>query len=151
MKQRITASLALTLVLIFFEQTAFAAAIATKAGKTFNITLASNPTTGYSWRIDGSFDKSIVKLLGSKYERPKTSLIGAGGREIWRFKALKPGKTAIKLKYVRPWEKNTPPAERRSFEVKISKAYIRSAGEGRRWEYNRARFQGRALPTRKSC
>ena len=75
----------------------------------FTITLSANPTTGYSWQA--SYDETMVELVESKYEIPemekhervKQGIVGSGGVEIFRFKALKAGKTKIALAYKRPW------------------------------------------------
>ncbi len=93
--------------------------IVTNAGTTFQVTLKSNPTTGYSWRLGAKPDKRLVTLQGSKFIAPQTKLVGAGGTEIWTFKALKRGKTKLSLEYARPWEKNIKPVETRLYEVVI--------------------------------
>ncbi|OPY74035.1 MAG: Chagasin family peptidase inhibitor I42 [Syntrophorhabdus sp. PtaU1.Bin058] len=82
-----------------------------KAGDEFVLTLESNPTTGYRWQIADKPDEKIVRLIGSEYKAPDTKLVGAGGNEIWTFRAEGKGKAAINLIYVRPWEKGTPPAK----------------------------------------
>lgn len=85
----------------------------------FSVTLASNPTTGYHWELAAALDEGIVKLVNSTYQAPATDLLGAGGEEIWTFKAVGRGETVIELKYVRPWEKGVEPADRASFRVTI--------------------------------
>jgi predicted secreted protein len=54
--------------------------------------------------------------------RPTTRLVGAGGKEVWTFKAVSEGKTEIALKYFRPWETNVEPVEKTNFVVVISAA-----------------------------
>jgi len=88
-------------------------------GREFSLTLASNVTTGYQWELAEPLDEAIVKLVGSRYQAPKTNLVGAGGQEVWTFRAVGRGQTKIKLKYVRPWEKDTPPAETASYTVSV--------------------------------
>ncbi len=71
----------------------------------FVIALGSNPTTGYSWQE--SYDETILELAEKTYElgqEAKQGVVGAGGVEFFRFKALKTGKTEITLVYKRPWE-----------------------------------------------
>ena len=71
----------------------------------FVIALGSNPTTGYSWQE--SYDNTILELVEKTYkpgEEAKQGLVGAGGVEYFRFKALETGKTEITLVYKRPWE-----------------------------------------------
>jgi len=88
-----------------------------KPGKEFSLVLDSNRTTGYGWSLDGSVDKSVVKLIGSDYRQPSTKLVGAGGAEIFTFRAVKKGKTVVFLRYARPWEKSVEPARRAAFVV----------------------------------
>jgi len=82
-----------------------------KVGDEFVLTLESNPTTGYRWQVADKLDGKIVRLISSEYKAPDTKLVGAGGNEVWTFRAEGRGKTAINLIYVRPWEKDTPPAK----------------------------------------
>ncbi|MDD5568287.1 MAG: protease inhibitor I42 family protein [Candidatus Omnitrophica bacterium] len=95
--------------------------ISAKAGKEFMITLESNMTTGYQWQLAEDVDGKFVVLKGSRYIVKETGLVGSGGKEEWVFKALRPGTTEIYFKYVRSWENNVPPADKKSFVVKIEK------------------------------
>lgn len=76
----------------------------------FVVTLPANPTTGFQWTVV-RFDKDLLTLQGSSYERPKTNLIGAGGQMHFTFGLQKkksyPDNTVIVLKYARSWEPNT--------------------------------------------
>ncbi|MBM4270711.1 MAG: protease inhibitor I42 family protein [Deltaproteobacteria bacterium] len=89
------------------------------AGQQFIITVESNRTTGYQWQLAGVPDSAVVQLENVEYRVSNTGLVGAGGMEVWRFKALGPGKTAIAIKYVRPWEKDVPPVKHLQFTVII--------------------------------
>lgn len=94
--------------------------IEVKAGQEFTIALESNRTTGYGWQLAEPLDENILKLVGSEYRSSATTpLPGAGGKEIWTFKAVAPGKTTVSLKYVRPWEKNVPPIQTAAFAVVV--------------------------------
>ena len=88
-------------------------------GKDFVITLDANATTGYEWRLANPIDDSLIKFVGSKYVPDKTGLIGSGGKSIWTFKAFRAGKARIFFKYIRPWEKDTPPAKEVTYIVDI--------------------------------
>ncbi len=79
-------------------------AINSTVGKSFNVTLESNPSTGYQWQVTGIGDASIVKFIKSTYVPPQSGLIGAPGKQILTFQALKQGNTTINLNYFRPWE-----------------------------------------------
>jgi len=84
----------------------------------FIIALDSNPTTGYNW--EESHDETMLKLVESKYELGKQAeegLVGAGGTQYFRFKALKTGKTQITLTYKRSWE--TESADQKVFTIDV--------------------------------
>ena len=71
------------------------------------VTLESNPTTGFRWELAGSTDQTVLELVGSRYQPgagQTTPLAGAGGEEIWTFRALKLGETTVSLEYSQPWE-----------------------------------------------
>ena len=101
------------------EYTSSATPIDVQVGEQFVITLESNPTTGYSWQLGSPLDESVVKLVGSEFKQPDTKLIGAGGKESWTFQGVGPGRTSIRLDYVRPWETNVPPARSETFVVNV--------------------------------
>ena len=80
-------------------------AISIGVNQEFIIALGSNPTTGYGWQE--SHDEAVLELVEKTYEpgeKAKQGVVGAGGVEFFRFKALKAGKTEITLVYKRPWE-----------------------------------------------
>lgn len=89
-------------------------------GQDLVILLPSNPTTGYSWRLAES-RPDMIKLAGREYRTRQQSqdIVGAGGVEEWRFTALGRGKTTLVFEYVRPWEKDAPPAGRKTFKIDI--------------------------------
>jgi inhibitor of cysteine peptidase len=47
-------------------------------------------------------------------------LVGAGGTEIWRFRATKAGRQILRMAYVRPWEKGVAPVKIVSFSVVVT-------------------------------
>ncbi|MBA7479929.1 hypothetical protein ES707_15370 [subsurface metagenome] len=75
-------------------------------GDRINIKLESNPTTGYEWVLGGETDTSVVFLFDSKFVQTEKEeeLVGAGGYEIFTFKAENSGQTEIILTYKRSWE-----------------------------------------------
>jgi len=93
--------------------------VAVNTGRRFAIRLQSNPTTGYGWQLAKPLDEKIVVLVTNDYIHPDTRLIGAGGHEVWIFKAVGQGQAEISLKYVRSWEKDQPPAETNVFMVVV--------------------------------
>lgn len=94
----------------------------TTSGQTINITLDSNITTGYKWNLVTEPDVQVLKLLSSDYVAPGVGnppLVGAGGKEVWKFQTTGRGTTSLKLAYFRPFEKNTPPAKEFSATVVV--------------------------------
>src|SRR3989338_3132934 len=82
--------------------------------RTFTITLQSNPTTGFSWKLV-SYDKNLMAFVGHRYYPPTNKkLMGAPGYEVWTFQANK-GNYAInvvghvRMTYARSWEKTKTP------------------------------------------
>ena len=86
-------------------------------GQDFTITLESNPTTGYRWQLAQPLDGAVVTLVGKEFKAPDTQHLGAGGREIWTFKAVGQGKTTVEMAYLRTWEKDVPPIKLATFTV----------------------------------
>ncbi|MFH1553175.1 MAG: protease inhibitor I42 family protein, partial [Candidatus Omnitrophota bacterium] len=64
-------------------------------------------------------DEKVVRLVSSEYKAVESKLIGSGGKETWTFKAVGAGKADILFKYVRPWEKDTPPAKKEAFSIVV--------------------------------
>jgi len=87
--------------------------IETGAGREFTIELRANWTTGYQWQLRWPRDESFIKAVRREYIRPESGQprVGAGGKEVWTFKAVKPATTLLSFKYTRPWEKNAVPAK----------------------------------------
>ena len=82
------------------------------SGGTLTVTLESNITTGYSWNENANIgDKTVMQQTDHKYQPPATPIPGAGGKEVWTFKALKAGKSTISMEYSRPFELTTTPAK----------------------------------------
>ncbi|OEC84826.1 MULTISPECIES: protease inhibitor I42 family protein [Methanobacterium] len=82
----------------------------------FNITLESNPSTGYKWISE--FDSNSLKLVNETYIPDMPIRCGSGGYQIFTFKALKTGKTDLTMKYIMPWE-NCLPAKEIIYHINI--------------------------------
>ena len=91
-----------------------------ESGQRFIIELDSNPGTGYKWNWRFKPDPALIKLE-EELHHPRSGsrfLIGGGGLDIWTFKALETGHTALELEYRRPWE-NKPPQARFFLDISI--------------------------------
>lgn len=87
--------------------------------RTVRVSLESNPTTGYSWQLISPTDRKVLRLYYSKYRARASKLVGSGGREEWKFRAMAPGTATIKALYVRPWERSMPPAREFTFTIRV--------------------------------
>jgi inhibitor of cysteine peptidase len=81
-----------------------------EAGGVLVVSLESNPTTGYMWEIE-EIDDEILRQEGEVEYKAESDLVGAGGVETFRFKALTAGEGELKLVYRRPWEGGIEPLE----------------------------------------
>ena len=88
-------------------------------GEPLTITLDANPTTGFEWQLAAPLDAKVMKLIGHDFRPSDTSRVGSGGTDVWTFKAIGTGSTTITLEYRRPWEKDVPPAGRKTFPVVV--------------------------------
>ena len=93
--------------------------IAATVGSEFLIELASNPTTGYSWRSDVA-EGAPVEVGESTYIAPDTDLVGAGGYEQFRLRATAVGTAVVVFAYVRSFEPDSPPVDTVTFTVTVA-------------------------------
>ena len=87
--------------------------------RTIRLSLSSNPTTGSSWQLISPEDRRVLRLYYTKYRPSGTKLAGAGGIEERKFRAMAPGSTAVKLIYIRPWERVKLPAKSFAVEIRV--------------------------------
>lgn len=84
-------------------------------GTSLKVTLASNPTTGYEWRLVHISDANVLEKSSNKYVTDfhlfGSGMVGAGGKEIWTFMALEKGRATLYMEYRQPLDKGTKDAE----------------------------------------
>ncbi|MCL4265152.1 MAG: protease inhibitor I42 family protein [Anaerolineae bacterium] len=78
------------------------------AGKTFDIVIGANPTTGYEWQLVGALDEVVVQFVTKTYEPDKPVVAGSGGLDVWRFQAVSPGESQIVLGHFPPDGSDVP-------------------------------------------
>jgi inhibitor of cysteine peptidase len=109
----------ISLTLMAVEQPAQFAAdadgktITLRVGERFDVTLAGNLTTGFSWEVLGGLG-GVIEQVGKPDYRPSSSdknLVGAPGTVTFHFRAAAAGTAELKLVYHKNWEKDTPPAK----------------------------------------
>ena len=79
-------------------------------GDTLDISLPATSGTGYTWQAAPIAD-TIVKPVGDMKFKIDTEMPGAPGHQIFRFSVEGSGTGTIEMRYLRPWEKDTPPAK----------------------------------------
>jgi inhibitor of cysteine peptidase len=87
--------------------------IALQADQVLVIDIEQNASTGFMWEVTG-IDAANLKQLETSFVPAPARLdgkpwVGAPGRQVLRFAALKAGTSMLTLAYRRSWEKDTPP------------------------------------------
>ncbi|WP_028081820.1 protease inhibitor I42 family protein [Solimonas soli] len=91
------------------------------AGQRLRVELDSNPTTGYRWQLALPADAPLRSEGDAEY-RPDphaAGLVGAGGHEIWSFRAERTGNVTLHFEYRRPFESGPPPGRSADFRVSV--------------------------------
>jgi inhibitor of cysteine peptidase len=75
-------------------------------GDSIEVTLASNPSTGFQWLESAQISApSVLGQKTHKYMPPRQQdVVGAAGDEVWTFEALELGTTTVSMEYSQPWE-----------------------------------------------
>ena len=71
-------------------------------GDQLEVSLESNPTTGYSWELGPLPDG--LQLASSDFEEPGGSLVGAAGTQVFVFDMVGPGGGILRFEYVRVFD-----------------------------------------------
>ena len=88
-------------------------------GESFSIELVSNPSTGYAWDLKLKAGKASLVKEDFISDAPRSSMVcGAGGKEVFVFKAEESGIIEIAADYKRSWEK-VPPVKSQSFRITV--------------------------------
>jgi inhibitor of cysteine peptidase len=79
-------------------------------GDALEISLPAISGTGYTWQAEpvaGGF----VKLIGEPTFKTDSTMPGASGHQIFHFGVHGSGSGVLEMRYLRPWEKDKPPAK----------------------------------------
>lgn len=77
-------------------------------GQELRVTLASNPTTGYSWAETAPPDPAVLRLVSNDYVQGGSNAPGAGGTQVLVYEAVGEGMAAVSISYLRPFEPDSP-------------------------------------------
>lgn len=84
------------------------------------ITLASNPTTGYVWELTEDKDEVLkFEEMEEDYDTDEDA-VGTAGSESYQFVAKTAGEATIVFEYLRPWEDGEK-AYRVTYDFKVDK------------------------------
>ena len=92
-------------------------------GQILVVILESNPTTGYRWEVAENQESILEQMGEAEFKQSVTvgpPLVGAGGWEIFRFKAISAGRMTLQLVYHRPWEEGVEPVKTFSIQVVVN-------------------------------
>ncbi|WP_241675023.1 protease inhibitor I42 family protein [Paenibacillus luteus] len=98
-----------------------------ETGKSFEITLNENTSTGYSWSY--VTDEKGLSLESEYIKKSKTeneALVGRAHEKVFMFKAMNSGTYILTFNYSQPWDQGQKAAETKVYTVKIVKSYIKS-------------------------
>jgi predicted secreted protein len=87
-----------------------------KSGKTIEIILEENPSTGFAWSLVTPED-GVVEVLRDYYQEGP-AVPGAAGKHVWKIKGLEKGETQLVFQYLRSWEENST-IEEKVFYLKV--------------------------------
>ncbi len=94
-------------------------AVAMASGDTLVVSLKSTPGSGFSWKI-AQLDNKVLRQAGEpEMVQGAHPMPGAPATQVFRFVATGGGSIGLELDYVRPWEKNAPPARTFSLGVTV--------------------------------
>jgi inhibitor of cysteine peptidase len=80
-------------------------------GQILVVTLESNPSTGYKWELAEQYESILLQLGEVEFKSSDTGdppTVGAGGWEIFRFRAVSAGQMPLLLFYQRSSEDAEP-------------------------------------------
>jgi predicted secreted protein len=86
--------------------------------RSFEITLPSNPETGYDWVL--SIDNSDVVSSGShRYSPDKSGRIGLGGETMWSLRTKSSGDAVLTYSYQSTTNKGLPSSKTVTFMIGV--------------------------------
>jgi predicted secreted protein len=94
--------------------------IRVRKGGEVKLVLDSMPSTGFQWQGPPTVAPTLSPI-GTRAFVPKVAdprNVGAGGFDVFRYRAEQPGKVALQFEYRRVWE-TIPPAKTLRYEVMV--------------------------------
>ncbi len=91
-----------------------------RVGEEHPIELDSLRTAGYEWQPELEGDESVAEVV--KDEAPPETggqAVGAAPPEVFKIKALRPGKATVRFAQRRPWETGGDPGDEHVVELDV--------------------------------
>ncbi|MEB6592614.1 MULTISPECIES: protease inhibitor I42 family protein [Pseudomonas] len=89
-----------------------------QVGQALTLTLPSNPSTGYRWRVESPASNVLRSLGPEVYSAPEEEdMVGSAGVSTWRYRASSSGEAHLLLVYQQPWAADVAPVQ--TFDCKI--------------------------------
>lgn len=89
-----------------------------QVGQTLTLTLPSNPSTGYRWRVENPAANVLRSLGPEVYSAPEEEdVVGSAGVSTWRYQANSAGEAQLVLVYQQPWAADVAPVQ--NFDCKV--------------------------------
>jgi predicted secreted protein len=91
--------------------------IQVKVNETFEIKLGSSLGTGYSWTLADSAWRQYLSLDTTYVINDPQQKDNGPDTQVFRFRALSKGESALHFDYRQPWKKEEAPSKQRSYTV----------------------------------
>lgn len=90
-------------------------------GQSLGLTLPSNPSTGYRWRVQNPASNVLRSLGPEVYSDPEDAgIVGSSGLSTWRFKAQAAGEGHLVLVYQQPWAPEVRPVQTFDCAIRVN-------------------------------
>ncbi|MGB2987111.1 MAG: protease inhibitor I42 family protein [Phycisphaerae bacterium] len=74
-----------------------------RVGQKLRVYLNSNASTGFEWEL-ANLDTSVVEHTDTVYHGCVVPMPGCPDSQTWKFTAVSPGSTVLRMIYHQPWE-----------------------------------------------
>lgn len=95
-------------------------AIELRVGEEYSVRLAGLGTAGYRWEplLEGDPGVALVHPAGEDTSEDNEA-VGASADEVFTVHANRPGATRIRFVQRRPWERDVPPANEHTIQLRV--------------------------------
>ena len=99
---RVTSAINVTISCDKFEQSNhYSSEFDAEVGTKIKVDLCSNPTTGFEWEYE-IIGEDVLEATEHEFIEPESDVVGASGRDVWTFTAIKNGEAEVRLEYSQP-------------------------------------------------